>query len=517
MAKTNLKFFKGSSAPEAAIIGAIWFDTENRLIKVKVADSGENMWQAYSGLQNAEWDENAKALKLTRADDTVLSVNLSDVASASALSTLESNFNTLNTNFATEQGYIDILQSEMDVVEGKAAANEAAIATLNGADTVAGSVAKTVKDAVAVEAEIARAAEKANADAIDALETTVGNHTTAIAALQDAVGEGGSVDAQIKAAIEALDSPEAGVVGDGTFVDVTVKQVDGKITSVVVAENDIASAKGLADEITRATNAENAINAKIGGNYGTGEGQVTVAADIQAAKDAAAAAQADIDAFLSATEVGDATIDTLKEIQDWIASDETGTAALVNRVGANETAIATLNGDSNTTGSVAKAVADAVAGVNETIEANEKVTAEALTDLDGRVDALEAISAGTEISGIKERLTTLETEVGTNIPADIAAALADAKAYADGLAVNYDAAGTAAGLIAALDATATASSDYASFTVEQVDGKVVNEGSSITLTTGSVANGDDALAVASDVKSYVDAQVSGSWTWEEFA
>lgn len=47
-----------------------------------------------------------------------------------------------------------------------AAQMQADIATLKGADTVEGSVAKTVKDAVAAEAIIARAAEKENADAI---------------------------------------------------------------------------------------------------------------------------------------------------------------------------------------------------------------------------------------------------------------------------------------------------------------------------------------------------------------
>lgn len=51
-----------------------------------------------------------------------------------------------------------------------AAKMQADIATLKGADTVEGSVAKTVKDAVAAEAEIARAAEKQNADDIDAAE-----------------------------------------------------------------------------------------------------------------------------------------------------------------------------------------------------------------------------------------------------------------------------------------------------------------------------------------------------------
>lgn len=51
-----------------------------------------------------------------------------------------------------------------------AAQMQADIATLKGGDTVEGSVAKQVKDAVAAEAEIARAAEKQNADDIDAAE-----------------------------------------------------------------------------------------------------------------------------------------------------------------------------------------------------------------------------------------------------------------------------------------------------------------------------------------------------------
>jgi hypothetical protein len=51
-----------------------------------------------------------------------------------------------------------------------AAKMQSDIAKLQGADTVEGSVAKQVKDAVSAEALIARAAEKANADAIDAIE-----------------------------------------------------------------------------------------------------------------------------------------------------------------------------------------------------------------------------------------------------------------------------------------------------------------------------------------------------------
>lgn len=53
----NLKFFKGTLEQVSLknpAIGAIWFDTTTRLIKVRVANAGADTdWQAYSGLQNA--------------------------------------------------------------------------------------------------------------------------------------------------------------------------------------------------------------------------------------------------------------------------------------------------------------------------------------------------------------------------------------------------------------------------------------------------------------------------------
>lgn len=56
-------------------------------------------------------------------------------------------------------------------------------------------------------------------------------------------------------AIAALDASQSGTSVDG-HVTVNVVETDGKITKVGVATNDIASAQALADEITRATDAE---------------------------------------------------------------------------------------------------------------------------------------------------------------------------------------------------------------------------------------------------------------------
>lgn len=74
---------------------------------------------------------------------------------------------------------------------------------------------------------------------------TLGGLQTKVQALETAVGTGGTVAAQITAAIEKLD---ATVTSDGGgFVTVQVTETDGKLTNVAVTTNDIASAKKLSD------------------------------------------------------------------------------------------------------------------------------------------------------------------------------------------------------------------------------------------------------------------------------
>ena len=83
-----------------------------------------------------------------------------------------------------------------------------------------------------------------------------------------------------------------------------------------------------------------------------------------------------LDAFLNAAEVGDAAVDTLKEIQDYISTHGTAADEMVKNIAANKTAIETevsrakgiedglktrldtLEGDASTAGSVKKAIAD---------------------------------------------------------------------------------------------------------------------------------------------------------------
>ena len=163
-----------------------------------------------------------------------------------------------------------------------AAKMQADIAKLNGADTVEGSVAKQVKDAVAAEAAIARAAEKQNADDIDAAElrikaieddylkaadktalqnsidgvrTDLGNKTDAansegsafarIANLKQVVqdltgGSGESIESQINAKISAYDTatvqPIAGRVSANETKLAGISEGANKTTMVVEGE-----------------------------------------------------------------------------------------------------------------------------------------------------------------------------------------------------------------------------------------------------------------------------------------
>lgn len=134
----------------------------------------------------------------------------------------------LSGKIATNVSDIEALEGRMDAVEGSASTNAAAIATLNG--TGEGSVAKQVSDAVAAEAKL-------RSDSDSALDTR-------IKALESAVGEDGSVADAIASSIAALDANVDST--GGSKVAVNVVEVDGKITSVTVAESDIASASELA-------------------------------------------------------------------------------------------------------------------------------------------------------------------------------------------------------------------------------------------------------------------------------
>ena len=91
---------------------------------------------------------------------------------------------------------------------------------------------------------------------------------TKIKKLETAVGEGGSVAAQITKAIEALDA-EFNVTSEDGFVTVQVTETDGKLTAVAVTTNDIAKASEL-----------DALEAAVGTGFTSGATVADAIADI---------------------------------------------------------------------------------------------------------------------------------------------------------------------------------------------------------------------------------------------
>ena len=504
----NLKFFKAAyseNGPANAAVGAVWFDTTNRLIKVKLADGA---WQAYSGLQNAEWLEATKQLQLTKADGTKFTVDLSDVASATALNTLIGRVNTAEGEIAKKLNTADQVVKSVDTTA------DAGVALVHGADgTLSVSVAEGAvaenNEAVVVGGQVYAAVEAAktelagqisgkNVDAQgdDYVSASAANNKVTVDAttkLSEAVAKAetavqevvtGATNGTIK-----VDGTEVAVAGlkDAAYVTVeslnaTAKgyadaaesaaegRVDGKLANkadkatyeaYVEANNErvAAAEKAIADETDRAEAAEALLNEKIGvpsdvESVSAYSKDYTVGMDVKAAKDAAAEAQRTIDEFLTGEGIAPETLNSLKEITDYIETHGGEYTALVENLGDLSDAIDVLNGNAETAGSVAKAVADAKAEINATIEANEKVTAEALTELDGRVDALEGMGLAGVIEGFEGRIaaneaavTTVDSRIATAKGEAVDAAAADATSKAN--TAESNAKGYADGLIAA--------------------------------------------------------------------
>ena len=143
----------------------------------------------------------------------------------------------------------------------------------------------------------------------------------------------------------------------------------------------------------------------------------------------------------------DASYDTLKEIADWIMSDQTGAAKMANDIKANADAIADLETLVGTIPAEATAT-DIVGYIAEYVQA--QLTASDLSQY-AKADDFNALKevVGDETKGLVKGLADVTTKATDNesaiatlngadtVEGSVAKALKDAKDYADGLAVNY--------------------------------------------------------------------------------
>lgn len=83
-------------------------------------------------------------------------------------------------------------------------------------------------------------------------------------------------------------------------------------------------------------------------------------------------------------------LDTLKEIADWIASDESNSADLLASINANKDAIAILNGADTVTGSVDQKIKSAVEALDSEVEdtAGSELVSVKVVEADGKLTSV---------------------------------------------------------------------------------------------------------------------------------
>lgn len=215
------------------------------------------------------------------------------------------------------------------------------------------------------------AADIAHTAEYNTLKSTVDGHTTAIASKAaqadlDIVSAKANTNETAIATLNNTTIPgiNTEIAKKANATDVYNKSEIGTITEGKTLVEMIADAKSEAtydDTVIKADIKKNAdAIAILNGDVATNG---SVKAEAKAAADAAVAAVVD-----SAPEA----MNTLKEVADWIANDESGAAAMANRITINENAIAAIN---NETSGI---LAQSKAYTNEAIAALPAATAEVL-------------------------------------------------------------------------------------------------------------------------------------------
>ena len=343
----QLKFYRKSTAPSSPVAGAIWFNTTNSTINVYTGSA----WETYTGnINDATWENNI--LTITKHDGTPITLNFSDMASATMLGKMltatglntDGTFKKNATNYGgsatTIGGEISAIDTKLKSVSDLVGTTDVAVQISNAKNDLIGrsgddKAASTIYGAKAHASAIANSAE-ANAkgytdDALEALTGTVSstadekvvvsvnqtngkvdtvsvslsdiasaNELAGVKATAEAAQTADEVSTAITTAINALD---ATVDGSSTHVDVEVVETDGKITAVNVTNKDIASA-----------------------------------ATLKTVKD-------QVDAFFAGADISataDKYKDTLKELQTYLTEDAAAAATMTGNIAANKTDVRTL-------------------------------------------------------------------------------------------------------------------------------------------------------------------------------
>lgn len=298
--------------------------------------------------------------------------------------------------------------AKLTELSNKVTANTNSIATINTSLAEGGSVSNAIAEA-----------KKAGTDAAKAVSTLengkVKTNTEAIAAINNA--ETGILK-QAKDYADGKDTAIAAAkkAGDDAATAVTALkngQVKTNADAIDAINNKIGTipegktvAQAIDDAKTAATYDDTALVGRvtvIEGDYLKGADKTEVKNEIKTERDR-------LDAFLNAAEVGDAAVDTLKEIQTYISTHGAAADEMVKKIAANKTAIET---EATTARAAEKKNADAITKLNGAADVEGSVSNKvmgAIADL--QLDAtyvkkevdkrLMSNSEGSKLAGIAE-------------------------------------------------------------------------------------------------------------------
>ena len=212
-----------------------------------------------------------------------------------------------------------------------------------------------------------------------------------------------------------------GEVYDGSAWKTVIKPTVTKIEAGVTDEQ-VATAKAVKDYVDNlVTGGIGALGDALKKKIDDAAAQASTLVGEDASKSARAIAAEEVAKIVDGA---DSSFDTLKEIADWISGHKTDAASMNSAIKALEAIVKGIGGEGES--------ATVVAYVDAAIKALK------IGDYAKAADLTAAVA----------RITDLESKVGVlnggaDVAGSVAKALADAKAYADGLAKNYDAKGAA--------------------------------------------------------------------------
>lgn len=525
---TNLSFQKIATVPASGlVVGRIYFETSTGMIKV--ATSATAVDKFGDGVKSASWDESAKTLKIINESGEEISLNLSDVASASAVTTelaKKLNIGTLGDTSSTQSYYglkafvgaeklsaITAAKSYTDTEIGKI---PAAIVYKGDGTTVTQSGTSTVTFAVGTipQSKVTNLttdlAAKATTTALNAVKATAD-----AAAPQATTYTKKEVDDKVASAVGSVYKMK-GSVDDASALTALTGVVIGDVYNVVAA----GTLNGEAFEA-----GSNFVAIKAGAGSQTGMWD-KLGGTIDLSAYAKKAEVPTLTAFNSLTTTVDGKVTANANITAGTKCKITYDAKGLVTAGANleESDIPTLatskisgldtalNGKVPTTrtvnskplsANVVLAGADILVGGDGTY--SESDLQAAIEAMDGRITS--AAASGVQSFGGQTGAITVDTANTTNGQVKFSMSGKQLKGTVNGLK----------------SAAYTESSAY----IQAVNGTASNyiatskSGTTVTVTSmlqavASASSSAKGLAEASDVKAYVDSTVNSALTWAEF-